>query len=92
MPERFVRIRKFGIYNHTTKRKLDLRFFTDAQQATQKIEKKTESRMERIRKLTGIDGCKCPSCKTGTLFITRNIPRIRSPAGNLPDILLSKLL
>jgi hypothetical protein len=87
-----VRIRRFGIYNHTTKRILDLRFFTEAQQTAQKVEKKAENRQERVKRLTGYDVCRCPSCKTGTLFITRSMPRIRSPASHLPAILLSTVL
>ena len=91
MPKRFVRIRRFGIYNHTAIRNLDLQFFPLAQQTAQKIERKAETRQERIKRLTGIDVCKCPSCKTGKMVTIRVIPRIRSPAGHLPSILLANL-
>ena len=52
MPNRFVRIRRFGIYNHTTIRNLDLQFVTEPQNAAQKLEKRIETRLERIVRLT----------------------------------------
>lgn len=91
MPERFVRVRRFGIYNHTTKKSLKLQFFTQAHHSAQLIKKKAEDKHERIKRLTGVDICLCPTCKSGKLVIVKELPRIRSPAGNLPSILLSKL-
>jgi len=91
MPQGFVRIRRYGIYNHTTQRNLDLQFFTYAQVAAKEIEKKKESPQKRVKRLTGIDTCRCPSCKSGRLIVVKELPRIRSPAGHLPSILLAKL-
>jgi hypothetical protein len=86
MPQGFVRIRRYGIYNHTTQRNLDLQFFTQAQTAAKEIEKKKERPQERIKRLTGIDTCRCPSCKSGRLIVVKELPRIRSPAGHLPSM------
>lgn len=91
MPERFVRIRRFGIYNHTTIRNLELQFVPEQEKVARAINKKAETKRERIKRLTGFDVCKCPSCKKGTMVRIREIPRIRSPAGNLPSMLRSRL-
>jgi len=91
MPHGFVRIRRYGIYNHTTQRNLDLQFFTQAQTAAKKIEKKKENPQERVKRLTGNDICRCPSCKSGRLIVVKELPRIRSPAGHLPSLLIATL-
>ena len=92
MPERFVRIRRYGIYNHTAKRNMDLQFVSPQQEAAKKIERKIETGQERMARLTGFDPCKCPVCKQGTMVKIAVIPRIRSPAGNLPSLLKARLL
>jgi len=92
MPVRFVRIRRYGIYNHTTIRNMDLQFVPTQVIAAQKMVKIIETPSERIKRLTGFDSSICPVCKKGKMIKIREIPRIRSPAGHLPTILLSKLL
>lgn len=92
MPQMFVRIRRFGIYNHTTIRNLDLQFLPEPQIAAKKLEKRIETRQERIIRLTGFDARKCPCCKKGNMLIRSIIPRIRSPSGHLPSILKNQLL
>ncbi len=92
MPKGFVRIRRYGIYHHTTKRNLDLEFFTPAQQTSQKIEVIAESKQEKIKRITGFDPEVCPCCKKGKLVIVNTQPRIRSPNQNLRKVLKSKLL
>ena len=92
MPERFVRIRRYGIYNHTTIRNLDLQFVPAPIIAAQKLKKIIETHNERIKRLTGFDSSICPVCKKGKMINIREMPRIRSPAGHLPTILFSKLL
>jgi len=92
MPDRFVRIRRFGIYNHTVIRNLDLQFRTEAAIAARGIEQKLETKEERIKRLTGFEAGRCPSCKKGRLTVIREIPRNRSPPGNLKEILKYKLL
>ena len=37
------------------------------------------------------DLTKCPHCKEGRLIVIRTLPRIRSPAANLPSMLFAKL-
>jgi hypothetical protein len=92
MPERFVRIRRYGIYNHTIIRNLELQFVPKQVEVAREINKKTETKQERIKRLTGFDVCKCPACKVGTMVRIREIPRIRPPARKLPSILRSRLL
>jgi len=91
MPSRFVRIRRFGIYNHTVQRNQNLQFFTGAHQRAQKIEEKIETPKERIVRLIGYDPYECPFCNKGIMITIKKVPRIRSPAGELPVILWSAL-
>jgi len=93
LPKRYVRIRRYGIYNHTTKRNLALQFVPNPKPDIEQLVKprKKETVAERIKRLTGFEIGKCRCCKTGRMVRLREIPRIRSPAGHLPTILLSKL-
>jgi len=93
LPKRFVKIRRFGIYNSTTIRNLKLQFLPENKPDIQELEKskEVETKQERINRLTGLDTGKCPACKKGKMHIVKEIPRIRSPAGHLPTILLKKL-
>ncbi len=94
MPDGYVRIRRFGIYHHSTKRHLNLQFVPDEKPDIDQLmaPKKEETASERILRLTGIDVTKCPHCKKGRLIVIRTMPRIRSPAGHLPSMLFAKLL
>ena len=91
VPQRFVRIRRYGIYNHTIIRNLDLQFVPEAQKAAKKLERRIETKQERIVRLIGFDPCKCPSCKKGNMVRISIIPRIRSPACHLPSLLKNRL-
>ncbi len=85
LPRRFVKIRRFGIYNHTTKRNLALQFVPEEKQDIETIEKRKkppETNVERFARLTGVNPCICPVCKTGHMLTIRELPRIRSPAGS----------
>ncbi len=62
-PKGFVRIRRFGIYHHTTKRNLDLQFVQDEKPSLESLEKSAETSAERIHRLTGFDPGLCPSGK-----------------------------
>jgi hypothetical protein len=92
-PKRFVRIRRYGIYNPTTIRNLDLQFIPEKKPDIEQLAspKEKETTAERIRRLTGFDAGLCPVCKKGRMRVIREIPRIRSPAAHLPTILLSML-
>lgn len=82
LPKRFVKIRRFGIYNHTTKRNLQLQFNPEQKPDIETIEKRKlppETNVERFARLTGINPCLCPACKTGKMVAIRELPRIRSP-------------
>ncbi|MGE4432532.1 MAG: hypothetical protein AB7D40_00780 [Bacteroidales bacterium] len=37
--------------------------------------------MERFERLTGVNPCRCPVCKTERMVTIRTLPRIRSPGG-----------
>lgn len=82
LPKRFVKIRRFGIYNHTIKCKLELQFIAEEKPDIDKIIKQkqpSETKMERLERLTGINPCRCPICKTGRMLVLKELPRIRSP-------------
>jgi hypothetical protein len=89
MPNRFVRIRRYGIYNPTVIRNHDLRFVPEKKPNIEDMQKqkKKETSAERIKRLTGFDIGLCPVCKKGRMHVIRKIPRIRSPAGHLPSLL-----
>ncbi len=85
LPKRFVKIRRFGIYNHTVKRNLELRFVPEEKpdiEAIIKQQQPSETNVERFERLTGVNPCLCPVCKTGRMVVVRELPRIRSPTGN----------
>lgn len=87
LPKGFVRIRRFGIYNATTKRNLRLRFTAESSDIDQLIaEKEAVFENEYLIKVH----C-CPTCKKGKMIVNKVLPRIRSPVGHLPTLLLAKL-
>ncbi|MEZ5196809.1 MAG: IS91 family transposase [Bacteroidales bacterium] len=94
LPKRFVKIRRFGIYHPTTIRNQELQFVPEQKVDIEALisPKKEETVAERITRLTGFDPQQCPVCKKGKMVVIKVIPRIRSPGGHLPTILLSKLL
>jgi len=89
LPKGLVRIRRYGIYHHTTKRNLQLQFVPDQKPDIDSLIKSTESSNERIKRLTGFDPGLCPTCKKGHMHPTKEIPRIRSPARHLPSLLIA---
>ena len=90
LPQRFVRIRHYGIYNHTTKRSLELMFIPDKLNI-EKLIKFKETSTERIKRLTGFDIGLCQTCKKGKMHVINVIPRNRAPPSHLPSIFVSKL-
>jgi len=89
LPKGFVKLRRFGIYNATTKRNLELEFGNETLE-TVKLKKKETAR-ETLKRLTGIDISICPVCKTGILVKKRKMPRIRSPGDHMPSLLKASL-
>jgi hypothetical protein len=82
LPGRLVKIRRYGIYNHTTKRNLKLQFVHEESPDIDTLIKRTdtpETNLQRFKRLTGVNPCQCPVCKKGTMRIVRELPRIRSP-------------
>ena len=86
LPKGFVRIRKYGVYNATTRKKLNLQLEQQKNDFEEliKLKIKEENSIESLPKL-------CPFCKKGTMLLLKKIPRIRSPPAHLPTLLLSYL-
>ena len=93
LPKRFVKIRRFGIYNATTKRHLELQFVPEERSDILETEnsKEKETAQQLIKRLIGIDVHKCRVCNKGTMQIVKTIPRIRSPSQHLPSLFLALL-
>jgi hypothetical protein len=91
-PKGFVRVLRFGIYHHSTKRNLNLQFKPDEKPSLDSLKIADETNAERIKRLTGFDPGLCPSCKKGHMYIRKTIPRIRSPAAHLPSLLFAACL
>ncbi len=91
LPRQFVRIRRYGIYNHTAKRNLALQFCEPDKtiEAIIKKQQPAETNLERFERLTGINPCICPICKKGKMVVVRVLPRIRSPDALLQNQLSS---
>jgi hypothetical protein len=89
LPKGFVKVRRFGIYNATTKRNLELEFGNETIETVKP--KKKETVREALKRLTGIDISVCPVCKNGTMVKTKELPRIRSPGNHLPSLLKASL-
>lgn len=87
LPKGFVRIRKYGIYNATTKKSLDLKFFEDKSKFEKLIEEKESFLVANKTDETHT----CPFCKKGRMIVVQELPRIRSPPGHLPTLLNSYL-
>ncbi|MEI6050251.1 MAG: IS91 family transposase [Bacteroidota bacterium] len=81
LPKRFVKIRRYGIYNHTVKLNMDLHFTSEKRTSIKPEEKSqpAETKQQRFERLTGVNLCLCPACKTGKMITVRELPRIRSP-------------
>jgi hypothetical protein len=79
---RFVKIRRYGIYNHTGKRNLELKFVPEEKHTIVTLIRRQESpetNLQRFQRLSGINPCLCPVCRSGQMVIIRELPRIRSP-------------
>ena len=84
LPKRFVKIRYYGILS--TKQKERVKSLLAKKPET----KVTETRQERIVRLTGFDSRICPVCKTGFMHTVELLPKIRAPTNVLyPTKILS---
>ena len=73
LPRGFVKIRYFGILTSAYRQQVrSLKSKPDIVQLT-------ETRKQRMVRLTGFDPCKCPKCKVGNMIPVEILPRIRSP-------------
>ena len=92
LPTRFVKIRRYGIYNHTVKRKLGLQFVPEQKTDIDTLIKRQEpleTNLQRFERLTGVSPCQCPVCKTGRMVVVRELPRIRAPDRFFPIQILA---
>ena len=80
LPIGFVKIRYFGIYNHTVKRSLQLVFSVEENPVAPC---QNETTLQRFERITGQTTCGCPVCKTGRMIRVRTLPRIRAPDVNI---------
>jgi hypothetical protein len=76
LPDRFVRIRYFGLLAHRHRRRLlalcrDHLGVAAPQPAAPPI---AETWQERLLRLTGFDALQCPSCTTGRLHLLGSLP------------------
>ncbi len=91
LPKGFVKIRRYGIYNATTKRSLKLEFVAKTITHIEKQKQPKETAQQVLKRLTGFDAHKCPYCKKGTMHAISELPRIRSPNNHLPTLLKNLL-
>lgn len=87
LPRRFVKIRRFGIYNSTTKRNLELQFKPEKSIVETKNSEPKETTQEQIKRLTGFDTGQCPKCKKGRMVVVCELPRIRSPPQDIRQLI-----
>ena len=86
LPKGFMRIRRYGVYNATTQRNLKVKLTQEKSEFEQLLEAKEKALEQHTPKIRN-----CPVCKKGKMIVIKELPRIRSPAGHLPSILLSLL-
>lgn len=86
LPKGFMRIRRYGVYNATTQRNLKVKLTQEKSEFEQLLEAKEKALEQQTPKIRT-----CPICKKGKMIVIKELPRIRSPAGHLPSILLSLL-
>jgi hypothetical protein len=79
---RFVKIMRYGKFNHTLKHRLSLQFKveekTDIDTQIKQREPK-ETNQEHFKRLTEVDSCQCLVCKKKRVIKVSELPRIRSP-------------
>ena len=87
LPKRFVKIRRFGIYNHTTKRNMELQFEPEGPIIEKEKTGPKETSQEQIKRLTGFDIGQCPKCGKGRMLVVRELTRIRSPCQSIRKLI-----
>jgi hypothetical protein len=73
LPRGFVKIRYYGILASKYREQVK------ALKSKPDIFQLTETRHQRMVRLTGHDPCICSKCKTGKMLVVEVVPRIRSP-------------
>jgi hypothetical protein len=64
LPKGFVKIRRFGIYNHTSKKANNLEFINNEAKTLEFCKKliSKETPVEKVLRLTGFNISQCPYC------------------------------
>jgi hypothetical protein len=85
LPKRFVKIRRYGIYNHTVQKKQALILLPETKPDINTLAKQNEppeTNLQRFQRLTGFNPCQCPFCKKGMMIPVRVLPPVRAPASS----------
>ena len=85
LPCRFVKIRYYGILGSRQKKAVKTLMARNRKKKKEDQVPTTETKMERIIRLTGFDPCRCPFCKKGIMHTIETLPRIRAPSVLFPN-------
>lgn len=87
IPHRFVKIRYYGILGAKQKMNVKSLLVRNRKQKMKAEDQAlaTETKMERIIRLTGFNPCRCPFCQKGTMHTIEILPRIRAPSVLFPN-------
>jgi hypothetical protein len=78
LPDRFVKIRHYGILGNRCRReKIERARQLLAVAPQKKVEENPETWQERLLRLTGFDVTKCPNCGERTMRTVETIPSVR---------------
>jgi len=82
-------IRRFGIYNASTKRNLNLQFVVQLSPVEKQLKgiPVNESTAEKIIRLTGFDVGKCDKCMDGRMYTIKELARIRSASNSMTNLI-----
>ncbi|OIP83249.1 MAG: hypothetical protein AUK44_05510 [Porphyromonadaceae bacterium CG2_30_38_12] len=79
LPQGFVKIRYYGILGSRYKKVVQ----PLKDNSKPDLTKPTETKQQRITRLTGFDSCQFPRCNTGIMQMVEKLPKIRSPVNVL---------
>jgi Zn-finger nucleic acid-binding protein len=79
LPKGFVKIRYYGILGSRYKKAVQ----PLKDNSKSDLTCPTETKQQRMVRITGFDPCQCPRCKTGTMQTVEMLPKIRSPVNVL---------
>jgi len=85
----FVRIKRFGIYNASTKRNLNLKFVVQQSPVEKQLKgiAVNENNVGKIIRLTGFDVGKCDKCMDGRMYSIKELARTRSANNSMTNLI-----